>query len=469
MNTDHSMRNGVTRREFVGMCGASVAMAATGTIAGGAKAELPAYYDAYLKPRIDRISALAVKCVDGFTFLTDIHVPANCCRSGLLCSRIVEATGLKKVLFGGDLPEAFGGRESIDRTIVEYRRKWVDVIESSGGEFYAAKGNHDFTIRADAESQSGFTYSGEYAKSVLMDTKAIRANAVVNSDDPECCYYYFDNPKAKLRYIVADTTDTVDQRRTWWAVALGMHERQLLWLAEHALAEMPEGFGAIIMHHIPVVGVVGEDKEVEIFDKWRQVMEAYQNRGCVTMFGRTFDYSAAKGKILFDLTGHHHAERETFQRGIWHMTQPCDARYRDYIDRAKPWCPDLPEKTPGTVYEHTMDVIQVDSCAHLLHFTRIGGGGNRTFHLECLSATVGVELPFATHNLGGDISWGCYDADRAAKRQHPTRRYHAFYDYFNDVADISPDGKLRPKKPGECVVVALAADGDKEIFAVKVS
>ena len=42
-----------------------------------------------------------------------------------------------------------------------------------------------------------------------MDTAAIRANTVTNPDDPEACYYYVDFPEKKIRYIVADTTDSL--------------------------------------------------------------------------------------------------------------------------------------------------------------------------------------------------------------------------------------------------------------------
>ena len=46
-----------------------------------------------------------------------------------------------------DAPEAFGGRASVDKTIAQYRGEWVAAVERAGGEFYPAKGNHDFTIK----------------------------------------------------------------------------------------------------------------------------------------------------------------------------------------------------------------------------------------------------------------------------------------------------------------------------------
>ena len=51
---------------------------------------------------------------------------------------------------------------------------------------------------------------------------------------------------------------------------------------------------------------------------------------------------------------------------------------------------------------------------------------------------------------------------------HPDNKWQKRYRYFNDVAEISPDGVLMAKKPGEAVVLAIAPNGDKELFAVMV-
>ena len=64
------------------------------------------------------------------------------------------------------------------------------------------------------------------------------------------------------------------------------------------------------------------------------------------------------------------------------------------------------------------------------------------------------------------LRWACYDADRVAVSPHPDNKWQKRIRYFNDVADISPDGVLTAKKEGECVVLAIATNGDKEFFAV---
>ena len=467
MNSGKDCMNALSRRGFLKVGLAGAAMAAADWQLWAAEEGLPGYYAEHLAKVAARLNALSDRCDDGFFFITDLHIPANWCVSGRILAKLVAETGVKKVLCGGDMPEAFGGKASVDRTIAAYREQWVAAVERAGGEFYPAKGNHDFTIRDSPKAKSGFTYSCKEARDVLMDTSAVKSGAVTNRDDPEACYYYVDFPEARVRYIVADTTDSVIPDRSYWALRYGMGERQLGWLAERALSTIPYGWAALVVQHIPMTGIVsGEAGNAGLFAPWRKILEAYQNRGKASVGGREYDFGNACGVLVCNLTGHEHAERQTFRNGLWHITQPCDAAYSDYIVGSLPWCRDLPKKDRGTVYEQTFDAIHFDRRGNALHFTRIGGGGNRTVHLGALRAKVGEPLRLKAAKWMGDVSWGCYDADRAAKRQNPANKYQHFYSYFNDVAEVSPDGVLVAKKPGEAVALAYAANGDREMFPV---
>ena len=433
--------------------------------------DVPPYWRESLDLAESRIRDLSARCDDAFFFLTDLHIPANHCVSGRLLGALIAETGVSKVICNGDLPEAFGGKASVDKTIAEYRETWVAEVERAGGDFYAAKGNHDFTIRDNQSSTNGFTYSGIEARDILMDTAAIRANAVTNPDDPEACYYYVDFPEKRIRWIVADTTDSIRTDRTYWAVQYGMGERQLRWLAENALATIPDGRSALVVNHIPIATIVSTewDDIPALMAPWRKLLEAYQNRGKAAIGEREYDFSGARGTLLCDLTGHEHCERQTFQNGLWHITQPSDAAYNaDFRYGSAPWGGNFPDKTAGTPFEQTFDCVHIDLANKALHFTRIGGGANRTFHLDARKVRVGETVRFeATRKLGAP-TWACYDADRVAVSPHPDNKWQKLIRYFNDVAEISPDGVLTAKKPGESVVLATAPDGTKEFFAVVV-
>ena len=57
-----------------------------------------------------RVRALAETCQFGFWFITDLHVPSNLGRSGGMLARLIGETGMRHVVSGGDIPEAFGDR-----------------------------------------------------------------------------------------------------------------------------------------------------------------------------------------------------------------------------------------------------------------------------------------------------------------------------------------------------------------------
>ena len=119
--------------------------------------------------------------------------------------------------------------------------------------------------------------------------------------------------------------------------------------------------------------------------------------------------------------------------------------------------------------------MQIDPLRGLVHFTRVGGGSDRTLHLRPLALRVGetarLSAPHvsASQRTSGPVVWGAYDADRAVSRPNPARKYDRFTDYFHTVADVAPDGTLRALSPGEAVAVSRAADGVREYIPVTVT
>lgn len=465
------------RREFLSGMGVFVAagaispaMRALAATVEGAAQPLGAYWKLYLESVANKVRAHAKECSDGFWFITDLHVTANRKQSGKVLAALTPMTPIKKTFCGGDLPEAFAtkfktDKEGVDFTVDQYKLLWRDPIEGAGQLLYTAKGNHDFTIKHDAQTPDGYTYSGEEAKRAIMDSKGC-AGAVTNTDDPTACYYYVDNASAKIRYIVADTTDSINPNAKFWAVKSGIGNVQLKWLAENAIATIPSGWSAVVIHHIPLTGCVGNAGEHKLFANFRELLEAYQNRSIVTIAGKAYDFKDAKGRILLDITGHHHAERQTFRNGILHVTQPCDAAYGDYIIGSKPWCGELPSKKGGTVYEQTFDAVQLDPAHDLIYFTRVGGGQDRVIHTKAICAKVGASLRLAAMKLSGEISWGCYDADRIVHTPNPKNKYNPLVSYVNDCATIDESGTLTLKKSGEIMVIAMDKNLNKEIFPI---
>lgn len=435
---------------------------------------LPDYYGAYLDGIAAKVNARAKRSVDGFWFITDLHISANQLKSGRAIAALTAKTpGIVKTFCGGDLPEAFSQKKfespkaGVDYAADAYRLFWVDPIEASGQRVYTARGNHDFTIRLGPGENTGLTYSAAETHRVVMGSKGCQgAEVVVNRDDPAGCYYFFDNAAAKIRYVVADTTDSYDTSRNWWAVRSGIGETQLRWLADKAIATIPDGWNAVVIHHIPITGCVGVDSEEKTYANFRRLLEAYQSRGKIALCGKAYDFAKAGGRIFLDITGHHHAERQTFRNGILYVTEPCDAVYGDYIIGSAPWCGDLPRKRAGSPVEQTFDAVQLDPAHDLVYFTRVGGGQDRVIHAKALTAKVGAPLACSATQLKGPLTWGCYDADRIAHTPNPKNRYNPFVTYFNEVATVDAKGVFTAKKPGESMVIAMDANLNKEIWPV---
>lgn len=472
----------ISRRAFLGggfalvasaMCAPMRAFAASmADAAADAASPMPEYYKAYLAGVAAKVNDLARNAADAFWFITDLHITSNKRQSGKVIAALTGMTPIRKTICGGDLPEAFASRfespkAGVDYAIDFYRLFWTDPIERSGQLMYTAKGNHDFTIRLNPTADDGFTYSETDAARIVMATGGAKG-AVTNRDDPTACYYYFDNAKAKIRYIVADTTDTVDPKSKFWGVVYGMHDRQLKWLADNAVATIPDGWGAVVVHHIPITGITGTKGDANRFAQFRKLLEAYQNRGTVAICGKEYDFANARGRILLDLCGHEHAERQTFQNGILHVTDPCDACYGDYIVGSQPWCGELPRKVGGTVTEQTFDAVVLDTGHDRIHFVRVGGGQDRVIHLRPIALKVGDKLAFKAPLLSGALTWGCYDADHVDFVPNPKNKYCPLVKYFSECGGIDADGVFTAKKAGEMMVLGMDSNLNKEIFPVTI-
>lgn len=460
-----------TRRVFLGG-GLSLASGMIPAF-GAKKPSLPPYYDRYLEDIARKINSNAKESTDGFWFLADIHVPVNSAQSGKIIAALAGKVPLDNVFFGGDLPYAYiadgsnSCRESLDRTVDAFCRNWVEPISKAGLGMYFARGNHDFIICADNTFKSGLTFSAAETKATIAG-RFTRGDLVTNEKDADACYGYFDNPRSKVRYIIADTTDSVDLTQKVCGVVPGMNAPQLHWLAEQALGTMKEGWAAVLVHHIPIASLVGWEDEVKRYAPFRHLCEAYQNRGKVEVMGRNFDFSQAHGKIMLSITGHHHSERQTFQNGILYVAEPCDMLDRDYLYGSGEWCGKLPRKVKGTIYEQTFDAVQINPGKNLVFFTRVGGGQDRVIHTDPLKVKVGGKLAFASTRLKGPVRWGCYDADYIERRKNPESRWCPLVGFRASYASVGKDGTVEGKRPGEAIVVAMDESLNKEIFPVTV-
>ena len=464
----------LSRRHFIGGLASLAALPPEAFAAEAATGQLPAYYADYLDGIAAKARAAAAKgATHGFFFFTDPHLSANYDKSGLVIADLVRRTGVTRVIGGGDYSVAFAygkpPRPFVERLYAKMNALWRHPIEAAGGRLFTAKGNHDLRVHTDRTRSGGFVYASAKTRELLMATRESAAVST-NPDEKSGLYFYRDDPEAKVRYIVADTSDGVraeDSASTGAGYANVIRDDQMRWLGEVALGTVPAGYGVIVVHHIPLTPFTDRPYHAEQpYADLRRTLEAYQAHGRAETRAGTFDFSSrAGGDILCDLSGHKHADRFTFANGILHITEICDAYYSDPLART-PFSGQLfanRKARAGTTREQGFDLLVFGGGA--LRTTRVGIGQDRIFRLAPLRLKRGESRRLSTEL--GDASWRIFDSWDVkvdAKQQDPARRYL----FANEIASVTPDGVVSAKAPGWATALALAPDFRKEVFGIQV-
>ena len=444
----------IGRREFLAGFAAFAAMRSL-----PADAATLEYYGRYLDAIARKIRTNAERkgAEGGFFFYADSHVVSNHGQSGFVMADLVGRTGIGRVFGGGDYSVLWceeDPRKTMDRILKLHRECWRDPVEAAGGSFYTAKGNHDFyVLRKDGVRRSGFGHSSRHTREILMDTAAAR-RAVANPDDGHGVYFHTDDPSAKVRYIVADTSDGVcetDGTPDRLGLGIRMRQIQLDWLRDKAFGTMPEGWRAVVMQHVPLAAVtIGRDEYIERFTPFRELMER----------------EAARGRVLVDLSGHHHCDRFTHWRGLLHVSLSCDCHYHD-AENLTPFCGTLDRKRKGTTNEQAFDCIQ--TCGDLLFATRIGQGTDRVFHVKPLEMKTGERLRLEAKELEGPLSWAIFDSDVFSEVRGPGLKGDQRCRFSRSYASVSEKGEVSALRPGDVTVLAMDRMFNKEIFGIRIT
>ena len=443
------------RRDFLRVSIAASAAALADWRLFAASVGLPKYYGAYLAGIAARLKENAERGTPhGFFFVTDLHFARNNLMAGKVLGRLVEKTGITRVFGGGDYQAAFAGKEEpkaiVERLCGLYRTALRDPIEAAGGKFLSAKGNHDTHVVVSLKDRRGYTYSARETRDFLMDTAEGR-HAVLNPAEETGMYYYVDDIEAKTRYIVADTSDGKntahsDDRGVNYGNV--MRSPQLEWLEKVAFGTLPEGWHAVALQHIPFSAVLagGVNKALE---------------PC----RRLFEAEARRGRLLFDIAGHHHCDRFVHWNGLAQLGVACDACYRDPNNWSPFSDPKKLEKTRRTVNEQAFDCIQFGG--GLVRATRIGAGHDRTLHLKPLVLKTGESLHLDLQDLRGAVTWVVYDSDEF-REDESGKTAEEICVFSKERATVSNEGTVTALRPGDVTVVAYDGSFNKEIFGVRI-
>lgn len=320
---------------------------------------IPSYYNTQLKTAINSIiNNIVAAGIHGqsFGFFSDPHWEGNPKWSPALIKEVVRRTSIDTIICCGDLIEG-GNKVAMVKTMNDFISRF-----KGAGKLFVAYGNHDGNTIGSDSAEDHLSKGETYALAQKQSDCDIQYG--------DLCYYYFDNPTTKTRFIVLDT-----------GIYAELDSVQRAWF-ENTLNNMPNNYHALIFAHI-----------IYVSDNWRVGMSALEfNRtnfmDKVCTICDTFN-SANNGKKVEAMFGGHthfdldptldtnsepnHVNRFTSTGGIPIIIIDCDT-----VTTASTDGQGNRNAVKGTITEQCVDIITVDYSAEEINCIRLGRGGDRT-------------------------------------------------------------------------------------------
>lgn len=292
---------------------------------------LPTYYADYLDAKCSRIKELLAESGgEAFIIITDQHfTTGNSHHSYKLIYHIAKECRINKVFCLGDM---------YDGVNEKYAKEYRDAIRDAiGGRCYMVAGNHEYFVTTEEQVQYGLT-----------------GDADDEIGNPLRRYFYVDNPKNKIRYIVLNAYkegDTVATREA------GYEQAQMDWL-ENIAFDVDSGWSIIILTHELFRVTSLYDSTLIVKNDIKAVMDE-------------IDTFTTDGEIVCMMQGHTHVDAiKQTDGGIPIMITCCDKYQSAGGAGGETW---LAGRVPGTVTEQCFDVCVLDTTNRKLTAVRIGG------------------------------------------------------------------------------------------------
>ena len=324
--------------------------------------EIPSYYHegGYLEKKIEQIKANVAEAKRGVTFpyLTDGHWRDNGKQSFPLIDYIRKQVKMPFTIYGGDNIFAFGSKESA----MEEAEYYLQMMKQYPT-VYGVKGNHDITIRNGWHDTGGYTATQELIYDYTTRPIAKYVKGVEGKS-----YYYWDDKKQDVRYIVLDLFENINTSISW-GVNYGVTQEQVDWLVNKALKCKNKTL--VILTHAPLDPKLGGAKEMRFL---HEIFIALQNRWKFSYNEGVkveSDFSTSTNTVACIISGHTHRDESSFDRGVLSISTICDAWYND-----DPKFKHLPRQR-GTINEQAFDIMTINTASRTIKAVRIGQGKDR--------------------------------------------------------------------------------------------
>lgn len=397
-------------------------------------ADVPAYCLDHVHRQEDELRRLSPSGAAEFVFITDTHYAHNTLASPPILAYLLRRGFVRRVVWGGD---ALTAAADIPSEWADHQRVFLSAVVPHGG-YYMVRGNHEHTTR-DELTGLGLTYTQLQTAALLRQHS--EPDVIRPDDDPEACYYYFDDPAQRLRYCVFDATDSIASPSLPWATVPHVSQRQLAWMDSHALHHVPEGYQLVVFSHIGLLPQTFAHHGP--YEPLRQLL------------------LRAGAPVLLVLSGHLHQDFQTYDHGQLHVLTGADALYQEYS--RSPFLHDArrQRRQPSAPL---FDLVALSADRRMVHLVRIGAGFSRSFHLEPIHLRLTERMPLpepAALDAAQIVSWTTYDAAGYTAQD-------AAWDPPTTILRVAPDAHLFPLRPGSAVLMATDREGRREFFCVEV-
>lgn len=137
---------------------------------------------------------------------------------------------------------------------------------------------------------------------------------------------------------------------------MGVHVKQLDWIANIAIMTIPRGYDVIFVSHIPFVILSG--KTVKPLSNVVELIEALNLKKSGNIGNVSYVFTEVGGvKILMCLSGHLHYDSQIYRNGVLYVTTAADAAYENY--KMDPFVKDLSGRKRGTINEQCFDCFTI--------------------------------------------------------------------------------------------------------------
>lgn len=304
---------------------------------------LPDYYfdENYIQAKCDTINGYMDSSVafgDAFVFITDEHWEDNAKRSPAMLRYIFDHTTINKLISGGDI---YDGNHDYDYPAA--RDFMLKLRHGFPGKIWPCVGNHDL-----------FKQMPTSRLAALFDMYHDNYNG-----NPLHHYYYVDNERAKIRYIViADYYESETDNDMNGFVSDSVQQQ---WFANDAL-NLENGWGAVIItHQCWYNDNTSEDPTKNL---------KFDTRFKTPLIDVINNYNG-NGEIICVIQGHTHTDRilhTNGNSGTPVIITTCD-KYR-VVETPPDVYPT--DRQPGTIREQAFDVMIINRTSRTIYAVRCG-------------------------------------------------------------------------------------------------